>query len=95
MKNAGKLNVGTMFMDADPVVKVIMIGLALASVFTWTILVTIPLLDYLYKRLWLICREKEKGHDYDHLTTDDRDAIRQILLETKRGLPEYWKQPRK
>lgn len=40
MKNAGKLNVGTMFMDADPVVKVIMIGLALASVMSWTILVT-------------------------------------------------------
>jgi biopolymer transport protein ExbB len=40
MKNAGKLNVGTMFMDADPVVKVIMIGLALASIMSWTILVT-------------------------------------------------------
>jgi biopolymer transport protein ExbB len=40
MKHAGKLNVGTMFMDADPVVKVIMIGLALASVLSWTILVT-------------------------------------------------------
>ncbi|WP_309089810.1 tonB-system energizer ExbB [Phenylobacterium sp.] len=40
MKHAGKLNVGTMFMDADPVVKVIMIGLALASVLTWTILLT-------------------------------------------------------
>jgi hypothetical protein len=51
-----------------------------------------PLLDYLYRRLWLICREKEKGHDYDHLTTDDRETIRQILLETKSGLPEYWKQ---
>ena len=40
MKNAGKLNVGTMFIDADPVVKVIMIGLALASVLSWTILIT-------------------------------------------------------
>jgi len=40
IKNAGKLNVGTMFMDADRVVKVIMIGLALASVLSWTILVT-------------------------------------------------------
>jgi len=40
IKNAGKLNVGTMFMDADIVVKIIMIGLALASVFTWTILAT-------------------------------------------------------
>jgi len=40
MKNAGKLNVGTMFMDADPVVKIIMIGLALSSILSWTILVT-------------------------------------------------------
>lgn len=40
IKNAGKLNVGTMFMDSDPVVKVIMIGLALASILSWTILVT-------------------------------------------------------
>ena len=40
MKNAGKLNVGTMFMDSDPVVKVIMIGLALASILSWTILLT-------------------------------------------------------
>jgi hypothetical protein len=54
-----------------------------------------PLLEYLYRRLWLISHEKERGTDYDHLTTDDRDAIREILLETKRGLPEYWKQPRR
>jgi hypothetical protein len=54
-----------------------------------------PLLEYLYRRLWLISHEKERGHDYDHLTTDDRDAIREILLETKPGLPAYWKHPRK
>ncbi|WP_411286806.1 MotA/TolQ/ExbB proton channel family protein [Phenylobacterium sp.] len=40
MKHAGKLGVGTMFMDADPVVKVIMIGLMLASIFSWTLLLT-------------------------------------------------------
>ena len=40
MKNAGKLNVGTMFMDSDPVVKVIMIGLVLASILSWAILIT-------------------------------------------------------
>jgi biopolymer transport protein ExbB len=40
IKNAGKLNVGTMFMDADPVVKVIMIGLALASILSWAVLLT-------------------------------------------------------
>ena len=40
MKNAGKLNVGTMFMDSDPVVKVIMFGLVLASILSWAILIT-------------------------------------------------------
>ena len=40
MKRAGEMNVGNMFMDADPVVKTIMIGLMLASVLTWTILAT-------------------------------------------------------
>jgi len=39
-KHGGKLNVGTMFMDADPVVKVVMIGLALASIFSWAVLIT-------------------------------------------------------
>ncbi|WP_091742899.1 MotA/TolQ/ExbB proton channel family protein [Phenylobacterium immobile] len=39
MDHAGKLGVGTMFMDADPVVKVIMIGLVLCSIFSWTLLV--------------------------------------------------------
>ncbi|WP_420479893.1 tonB-system energizer ExbB [Brevundimonas sp. FT23028] len=33
-----KLTVATMFMDADIVVKVVMIGLVLASVFSWTLL---------------------------------------------------------
>jgi biopolymer transport protein ExbB len=40
IKNAGKLTVFQMFMDADPVVKVVMIGLILASIFSWTLLVT-------------------------------------------------------
>ena len=34
----GKLTVSAMFMDADVVVKVVMIGLLLASVFSWTLL---------------------------------------------------------
>lgn len=40
MKHAGKLTVFQMFMDADPVVKVVMIGLILASIFSWTLLIT-------------------------------------------------------
>lgn len=50
-----------------------------------------PLLDYIYQQLWRITHEKEKGRDFDSLTTDDRDAIREILLETKKGLPDYWR----
>ncbi|CAN7379408.1 MotA/TolQ/ExbB proton channel family protein [Phenylobacterium sp. LjRoot219] len=38
--HGGKLNVGTMFMDADPVVKTVMIGLMLASLFSWATLIT-------------------------------------------------------
>jgi biopolymer transport protein ExbB len=37
--NHGKLTVAGMFMDADPVVKIVMIGLLLASVFSWTLLI--------------------------------------------------------
>jgi biopolymer transport protein ExbB len=40
IKNAGKLKPIQMFLDAEPVVKVVMIGLLLCSVFSWTMLVT-------------------------------------------------------
>ncbi|WP_307345141.1 tonB-system energizer ExbB [Caulobacter ginsengisoli] len=36
----GKLNPWTMFLDAKVVVKVVMVGLVLASVFSWTLLIT-------------------------------------------------------
>ena len=40
MKNAGKLSVVQMALDAGLVVKIVMIGLLLSSIFSWTILVT-------------------------------------------------------
>jgi biopolymer transport protein ExbB len=40
MKHGGKMGIGTMFLDAKPVVKVVMLGLILASVFSWTLLIT-------------------------------------------------------
>jgi biopolymer transport protein ExbB len=40
MKNAGKLSVVQMALDAGLVVKIVMIGLVLASIYSWTILVT-------------------------------------------------------
>jgi len=39
IKHAGKLNPVTMFIDATIVVKVVMIGLILASILSWTILI--------------------------------------------------------
>lgn len=36
--HSGKMTVASMFMDADIVVKVVMIGLVLASIFSWTLL---------------------------------------------------------
>ncbi|WP_340645351.1 MotA/TolQ/ExbB proton channel family protein [Phenylobacterium sp.] len=45
MENAGKLSVIQMAMDAGAVVKVVMIGLVLCSIFSWTLLVT-KLLEY-------------------------------------------------
>jgi biopolymer transport protein ExbB len=40
MQGKGKLNIGEMFLAAKPVVKVVMIGLMLASIFSWTLLIT-------------------------------------------------------
>ena len=40
IKHAGKLTPVTMFIDATPVAKAVMIGLALASILSWTLLIT-------------------------------------------------------
>ena len=40
IEHAGSLTVVQMFLDAQPVVKVVMIGLILASILSWTLLVT-------------------------------------------------------
>ena len=37
-ENHGKMTPASMFMEADPVVKAVMIGLVLASIFTWVLL---------------------------------------------------------
>ena len=37
--HSGKLTPATMFLEADPVVKVVMIGLVLASIFSWVLLI--------------------------------------------------------
>ena len=52
-----------------------------------------PVKDYVYRRLWDVLSGADPGSDFSHLTESTRRAIVEILLETKPGLPAYWKKP--
>jgi len=45
----------------------------------------------IYRRMWEILNAKEPDLDFAHLSTDDRKAIREILVATVKDLPAYWK----
>jgi hypothetical protein len=45
----------------------------------------------IYRRLFDVLTEREKSPRYSKLSSDDRRAILEILRDTKRGLPDYWK----
>jgi hypothetical protein len=47
--------------------------------------------EFVYRRLWEVLGGKDTSKDFAHLTAADRTAIREILRDTKRGLPDYWK----
>jgi hypothetical protein len=53
-----------------------------------------PALDYVYRRLWLILTGQAKEKEFASLTEADRRAILEILVETKPGLPSYFRAPR-
>jgi hypothetical protein len=42
------------------------------------------------QRLWDVLSGSDRSKEYSHLSADDRKAIREILRETKQGLPDYW-----
>lgn len=48
------------------------------------------MLDYVYLRLWNILNGKADRSDYPFLTDEISKDIREILLDTKTDLPEYW-----
>jgi hypothetical protein len=50
-----------------------------------------PMLDYVYKRLWEVLTADQPPEQFGHLTKDDRRAIAEIVIATKRDLPDYWK----
>lgn len=48
--------------------------------------------EQVYRKLWEVLTKKEESkEDYARLSSTDRKAIYEILLQTKEGLPEYWK----
>jgi len=50
-----------------------------------------PLKEKIYGRLWEILSGKESTKEYAHLSPETRKAIIEILAETKKDLPAYWK----
>ena len=44
-----------------------------------------------YRRLWDVLNGKESGKDFAHLNPADRQVIKEILIDTKQDLPEYWR----
>ena len=51
-----------------------------------------PVKTYVWRRLWDALNGREQRKEFAVLSAPDRAAIREILLETKRGLPAYWSQ---
>lgn len=47
--------------------------------------------ERLYQRLWDILSGQDTSPEFAGLTAGDRQAILEILRETKPGLPDYWK----
>jgi hypothetical protein len=51
-----------------------------------------PIREAVYKRLWEILSGAEHGEKYARLSEADRTAVVEILRETKKGLPDYFRQ---
>ena len=46
--------------------------------------------DAIYQRLWQVLSGEDRSSRYTRITADDRRAIREILRDTKPGLPAYF-----
>jgi hypothetical protein len=47
-------------------------------------------LDAVYRRMWTVLSGQDRAARYAHLTLPTRQAIVEILRETKKGLPDYF-----
>jgi hypothetical protein len=49
--------------------------------------------EAVYTRLWEVLSGRDKDRSYDRLSAADRQAIVEILRDTKPGLPDYFAPP--
>jgi hypothetical protein len=47
--------------------------------------------EHIYQRLWDILTGKDNTPEFQKISSSDRQAILEIIIETKPGLPDYWK----
>src|SRR5258706_14501511 len=50
-----------------------------------------PAKERIYRRLWEVLSGQDQSKAYASLTATDRQAVLEILRDTKPGLPDYWK----
>jgi hypothetical protein len=50
-----------------------------------------PVRERVYRRLFQVLSGEDQSPAFSKLSAEDRRNIRQILLETKPGLPDYWR----
>ncbi len=51
-----------------------------------------PAKEFIYRRMFEVLSGREQGPEFASLSSEDRRAILEILVATKPGLPEEWKQ---
>jgi hypothetical protein len=45
-----------------------------------------------WRRLWEVLEKQRDADKFPHLAAEDRQAIVEILRETKQDLPAYWRE---
>lgn len=48
-----------------------------------------------YRRMWQVLTGRERADPYRRLSAQDRRAVIEILRQTKPGLPDYWRDPKR
>ena len=46
---------------------------------------------HLYQRLWDILSGKDADPEFQKIPSETKQAILEILIDTRKGLPAYWK----